>query len=83
VEPGETSIAKQRLGKQVSATTDTQAKLEELFGTKFSIPSVQSGYKEEFSRESEESRVEAGSNTSTVAQRVVGGDEKGTQCLEV
>jgi hypothetical protein len=26
-------------------------------------------------------RVEAGSNTSTVALRVVGGDEKGTQCL--
>jgi hypothetical protein len=29
------------------------------------------------------SRVEAGSNTSTVALRVVGGSEKGTQCLEV
>jgi hypothetical protein len=28
-----------------------------------------------------ETRVEAGSNTSTVALRVVGGDEKGTQCL--
>jgi hypothetical protein len=27
------------------------------------------------------SRVEAGSNTSTVALRDVGGDEKGTQCL--
>jgi hypothetical protein len=27
------------------------------------------------------SRVEAGSNTSTVALRVVGGDEKGTHCL--
>jgi hypothetical protein len=26
-------------------------------------------------------RVEAGSNTSTVALRVVGGDEKGIQCL--
>jgi hypothetical protein len=26
-------------------------------------------------------RVEAGWNTSTVALRVVGGDEKGTQCL--
>jgi hypothetical protein len=25
-------------------------------------------------------RLEAGSNTSTVALRVVGGDEKGTQC---
>jgi hypothetical protein len=27
--------------------------------------------------------VEVGSNTSTVALRVVGGDEKGTQCLGV
>jgi hypothetical protein len=27
--------------------------------------------------------VEAGSNTSTVALRVVGGDEKGTQCLGI
>jgi hypothetical protein len=27
--------------------------------------------------------VETGSNTSTVALRVVGGDEKGTQCLGV
>jgi hypothetical protein len=30
-----------------------------------------------------EPRVEAGSNTSTVALRVVGGDKKGTQCLGV
>jgi hypothetical protein len=29
------------------------------------------------------SRVEAGSNTSTVALQVVGGDEKGTKCLGV
>jgi hypothetical protein len=29
------------------------------------------------------SRVEAGSNTSTIAPRVVRGDEKGTQCLGV
>jgi hypothetical protein len=28
-------------------------------------------------------RVEAGLNTSSVALRVVGGDEKGTQCPEV
>jgi hypothetical protein len=28
-------------------------------------------------------RLEAGSNTSTVALRVVGGDEKKTQCLGV
>jgi hypothetical protein len=30
-----------------------------------------------------ESRVGTGSNTSTVALRVLGGYEKGTQCLEV
>jgi hypothetical protein len=30
-----------------------------------------------------EIRVEAGSNTFTIALRVVGGDEKETQCLGV
>jgi hypothetical protein len=33
-------------------------------------------------RKYSESRVEAGSNTSTIALRVVGDDEKVTQCLE-
>jgi hypothetical protein len=47
VEPEETSIARQRLGKQVSAATDTQATIEELLGTIFSLLPVQSGYKEE------------------------------------
>jgi hypothetical protein len=49
MEPEVTSIARQRLGEQVSAATDTQATTEELLGTMFSIRSVQSGYKEEFS----------------------------------
>jgi hypothetical protein len=49
VEPEETSIARQRLGKEVSATTDTQAKIEELLRTMFSIHFMKSGYKEEFS----------------------------------
>jgi hypothetical protein len=45
----------------------------------FYIRSVQSGYRGEFIREVlVESRVEAGSNTSTVTLRVVGGDEKGS-----
>jgi hypothetical protein len=35
------------------------------------------------SSESDSSRVEAGSNTSTVDLRVVGGDKKGTKCLGV
>jgi hypothetical protein len=49
VEPEETSVARQRLGKQVSAATDKQATLEELLGMMFSIWSVQNGYEEEFS----------------------------------
>jgi hypothetical protein len=35
-------------------------------------------YKRPFRSESSHSRVEAGTNTSTVALRVVGGDEKGS-----
>jgi hypothetical protein len=49
VEPEETSTARQRFSKQVSAATDTQAIIKELLGMMFSIQSVQSGYKEEFS----------------------------------
>jgi hypothetical protein len=52
VEPEETSIATQRLGKQVSAANGTQATIEELLGTMSSIRSVLSAYKEEFSWES-------------------------------
>jgi hypothetical protein len=43
MEPEETSIARQRFGKQVSAATDTPATTVELLGTRFSIRSVQSG----------------------------------------
>jgi hypothetical protein len=39
VEPEETPIARQRLGEQVFAATDTQATIEELFGTMFYIRS--------------------------------------------
>jgi hypothetical protein len=49
VDPAVTSIARQRLGKQVSVATDTQATTEELLETMFSIRSMQCGYKEEFS----------------------------------
>jgi hypothetical protein len=52
VEPEETPIVRQRLGKLVSAATDAQATIEELLETMFSIRSVQSGYTEEFSCES-------------------------------
>jgi hypothetical protein len=50
--PEETFIVRQRLGKQVSAATDTQAPMQDLLGTTFSIRSVQSSYKKEFSWES-------------------------------
>jgi hypothetical protein len=64
VEPNETHIARQRLGKHILATTDKHATMEEpvskqrigkhttigvLLDTVFSIRSLQSGYKEEFS----------------------------------
>jgi hypothetical protein len=49
VEPEEKSIAKQRLGKQVSTSTDTQATIEKLLGTVFPIRPAQNGHKEEFS----------------------------------
>jgi hypothetical protein len=39
VEPEETSIARQRFHKKVSAATDTKATIEELLGTMFSIQS--------------------------------------------
>jgi hypothetical protein len=47
--PEEMSIARQRLGKQVSVATDTQTTREELLETVFSIRSMQSAYKEKFS----------------------------------
>jgi hypothetical protein len=45
VDPEETSIARQMLGKYVSAATDAHAAIEELLGKMFTIRSVQSGYK--------------------------------------
>jgi hypothetical protein len=45
VEPKETSIARQRLGKQVFTETDTQATIRKFLGTIFSVRSVRSGNK--------------------------------------
>jgi hypothetical protein len=70
VDSKETSTTKQRLGKHVPAAMNTKETIEVLLETIFSIRSMQSGYKRR------RSRVEAGSNTSIVALRVVGGDEK-------
>jgi hypothetical protein len=49
MEPEETSTVRQRLGKRVSAATDTQATIDELLGRCFLF----CDYKREFSRESE------------------------------
>jgi hypothetical protein len=80
-----TFVARQRLGKHVRAATNTHETIEVLLETVFSTRSVPRRYKEDNwgNQVSErELRVEAGSKTSTVALRVVGGDE-GTQCLGV
>jgi hypothetical protein len=45
MEPEDTSIARQRLGKEVSTATDTQATVEDLLGTVFSVQPSQSGFK--------------------------------------
>jgi hypothetical protein len=80
----ETSIARKRFCKQISAATDTQATIQELLGTMFSVRSLQSGYKRrELVKWRFSARVEAESNTSTVALQVVGDDEKRTQFLGV
>jgi hypothetical protein len=61
--------------------------MKELLGEVFSMESVPRLYISRTSgtmtSERRLSRVEAGSNTSTVALRVVGGDEKGTQYVVV
>jgi hypothetical protein len=44
MEPEKKFIVTQRLGKQFSTATDTQATIEQLLETMFSIKSVQSGY---------------------------------------
>jgi hypothetical protein len=74
--------AKQAAGKQLLldirflTSKSWTITLEELLQKVFYTRSVQIGY---ITR----TPAEAGSNTSTVAMRFVGGDEKGTQCLRV
>jgi hypothetical protein len=64
----------------VTAATDIYATLEELFEEVFSTRSAPKWQKEtklelSIRSESGDSRVEAGSNTSTATLRVSGGDE--------
>lgn len=46
MQPEETSIARQRLGKKVSEATDMHATIEAMLKTVFSTRSEQMGYKE-------------------------------------
>jgi hypothetical protein len=62
------TVAMQRRGKHSSTTTEVV----------FSMWSVPRGYLEDNWADPGSTRVEAGSNTSTVTLRVVGGDEKGS-----
>jgi hypothetical protein len=75
-------VSRQRIDKHVPAAINTHTTIELLSETVFSTRSVQSGYKKDNwgdpVRECQTFRVEAGSNTSTVTLRVVGGDEKGS-----
>jgi hypothetical protein len=48
VEPEKTSTARQRLGKQLAASTDPHVTIEELLVTMFPVRYVQGVYKEEF-----------------------------------
>jgi hypothetical protein len=81
-------IARQRLGKHIPARANTGKNRTSITRKRiskhpfltieavFSVASVRSGYKEVTSPRV--TRVEAGSNTSTVTLRVVGGDETGS-----
>jgi hypothetical protein len=60
------------------ATTDTHATIEEILEAVFFVRSLPRLYNEDQLPLKEYTRVEAGSNTSTVTLRVVGGDEKGS-----
>jgi hypothetical protein len=75
--------ARQRIGKNVTAATNTNVRIEELLERRFLCGPCRIKGKyaigiKRFKRYFvSKTRVEAGSNTSTVTLRVVGGDEKG------
>jgi hypothetical protein len=64
-----TPVSRQWLGKHVPRATNRRAPIEVLLEMEFSTLSVQKTYKKD---------SWSGSNTSTVALRVVGGDKKGS-----
>jgi hypothetical protein len=69
-----TAVAMERLDKHVSVETNSCNS----GGAVFSVLSVPMGYKKDKGDGLRHTRVEAGSNTSTVTLRVLGGDEKGS-----
>jgi hypothetical protein len=71
-------VSRQRIGKQFLTRMNMHATIKLLLETVFSIRSSQRVYKEDNCGDPLSSRVEAGSNTSTVTLRVVEGDEKGS-----
>jgi hypothetical protein len=71
-------VSRQRIGKHVLPTTNTHATTEFLLEMVFCTRSVQRGFKEDSWGEPLNSLLGAGWNTSTVALRVVGGDEEGS-----
>jgi hypothetical protein len=79
--------ARQRLSKHVPAAKNTHASIEELLDLSFSMRCM--SYQRKVISTFQNfllviiSLVKAGSNTSTVALRVVRGDAKGTQCLGI
>jgi hypothetical protein len=78
-------VSRQRLVKHVPMATDTHETIQVLIEMEFLFDPFQVVTRRtiEARIDRRASRVEPGSNTSTVALRVVGGDEKGSQCLGV
>jgi ABC-type iron transport system FetAB ATPase subunit len=73
------SLSRQQLGKHSSVYWTVLCNvISSTIRTVFYVGSVQSAYKRNEFRSKLVSCVEAGSNTSTVALQVVGGDEKGS-----
>jgi hypothetical protein len=72
-----TAVSRQQLGKDVPAATHTHAIIEVLLEEVFLLGPYKGVIRRTEARKVQLSlRVEAGSNTSTVALRVLGDDEK-------
>jgi hypothetical protein len=69
--------------RHVMAPTNTHATIGELLEAVFSVRSLPRIHNEDQLSLGDSSCVEAGSDTSTVALRIAGGDEEGTQCLGI